>query len=247
MDKPEMILFDYGGTLLCEPDWDNLRGERAVFEHVVSNPRGHTPEALSAWEQAYIRSRWFLRDHGVELPLKNMLRLKYELHGIRLDISYEEAEFLLWSNSSLMSEKCVYPHIRQVLERLYEKGIRTGVVSNLGWSGGSLKKRIDALLPDNHFEFVLASSDYGVRKPDVRLFRVALGRAGLPPEKVWYCGNDEVKDVGGAKAAGMFAVHYLGHMEGDRKELPLEPARLPGTAAITDWLELPELIDQMGV
>ena len=40
MAKPEMILFDYGGTLLCEPDWDLQRGEEAVFEHVVENP-GH--------------------------------------------------------------------------------------------------------------------------------------------------------------------------------------------------------------
>ena len=243
MNKPKMILFDYGGTLLCEPDWDNLRGESAVFGHVVSNPDGHTPEALSAWEQGFIRSRWFLRDHGIELPLKYMLRLKYELHGIKLDIPYEEAEFLLWSNASLMTERCVYPHIPQVLDELHEKGIRTGVVSNLGWSGESLKKRIDTLLPNNRFEFVITSSDYGVRKPDTRLFRVALSKAELPPESVWYCGNDEVKDVGGATSAGMFAVHYLGHMEEDRKELPLEPTRLPGTAAIKDWLELPELID----
>ena len=236
-EKPKMILFDYGGTLLCEPDWDDLRGERAVFEHVIANPCGHTPETLAAWEREFIRSRWFLRDHGVQ-----MLRAKYEIHGIRLDIPYEEAEFLLWSNSSFMTERCVYPHIRQTLEFLYEKGIRAGVVSNLGWSGRSLRKRIDTLLPGNRFEFVITSSDYGIRKPDARLFRIALSKAGLSPEDVWYCGNDEVKDVGGANGAGMFAVHYLGHVEGDRKELPIEPARGPMAAAITDWAELQELL-----
>ena len=35
--RPKMILFDYGGTLLCEPEWDMLRGERAIFEHIVAN------------------------------------------------------------------------------------------------------------------------------------------------------------------------------------------------------------------
>ena len=28
MAEPKMILFDYGGTLLCEPDWDHLRGKK---------------------------------------------------------------------------------------------------------------------------------------------------------------------------------------------------------------------------
>ena len=109
---------------------------------MIANPQQLSPESLSAWEQEYIRSRWFLRDHGVELEHKQMLRLKYELHWIRLDIPWEEVEYLLWSNSSLMTEKCVYPHIRQTLVFLYEEGIRTGVVSNLGWSSDSLRKRI---------------------------------------------------------------------------------------------------------
>ena len=243
MGKPKMILFDYGSTLLGEPDWDKLRGERAVFAHVVSNPRGLTPEALSDWEQDYIRSRWFLRDHGVELPLRQMLRLKYELHGIKLDIPYEEAEYLLWSSASLMSERCVYPHIRQALDHLYERGIRTGVVSNLGWSGEALKRRIDALLPNNRFEFVITSSDYGVRKPDARIFQVALAKAGLGPEDAWYCGNDDIKDVRGANGAGMFAVHYLGRLEGD-KEPPAEPTDSDRAAVITDWNELRELLDK---
>ena len=242
MARPKMILFDYGGTLLCEPDWDHLRGEKAVFEHVISNPHNCSPEALSAWEQEYIRSRWFLREHGVELQLMQMLRLKYELHGIRLDIPWEDAEYLLWSNSSLMTEKCVYPNIRQALDFLHKEGIRTGVVSNLGWSGVSLRKRIDALLPDNHFEFVITSSDYGIRKPDARLFQIALNRAGLAPEEVWYCGNDEFKDIRGAISAGMIAVHYLGHMDGDRKELPIVPTHADGAYAIGDWKELQDLI-----
>ncbi len=61
--RPEMVLFDYGGTLLCEPERDALRGERAVLAHAVSNPLLLSPEALSAWEQEHIRSRWFLRAH----------------------------------------------------------------------------------------------------------------------------------------------------------------------------------------
>ena len=38
MKRPEMILFDYGHTLLYEPDWDPERGDRALFSHAVKNP-----------------------------------------------------------------------------------------------------------------------------------------------------------------------------------------------------------------
>ena len=51
--RPETVLFDYGGTLLCEPDRDALRGERAVPAHAVSNPLQLSPETLSAWDQEH--------------------------------------------------------------------------------------------------------------------------------------------------------------------------------------------------
>jgi len=244
--KPKMILFDYGGTLLREPDWDMLRGERAVFAHVAENPRGCTPEALAAWErdQLFSPRKKALRDLDVETTMVQLLRLKYELHGIRLDVPYEEAEFILWSGAAPMSERCVTPHIRETLELLHERGIRTGVISNLGWSGASLTRRINTLLPDNRFELILTSSDYGIRKPDTRLFLTALARAGLGPEEAWYCGNDYRKDVDAARRAGLFAVWYRGEAEDGNAEPPAGPADLTGAAAITDWRELPALLEQ---
>ena len=41
--KPKMILFEYGHTLLCEPEFDFLRGEEALFEYIKHNKNGLTP------------------------------------------------------------------------------------------------------------------------------------------------------------------------------------------------------------
>ena len=41
MNKPKMIIFDYGNTLLYEPDFDFQRGEDALFKHVISNKNRH--------------------------------------------------------------------------------------------------------------------------------------------------------------------------------------------------------------
>lgn len=236
--KPKMILFDYGGTLLCEPEWNMLRGERAIFEHVTRNPHGYSSETLCAWEKAYYQSHQAVRDLGAEPTEMQLLRLKYELHGIQLDISYQEAELVFWDHTSPMTEKCLYPHIRETLTFLHENGIRAGVVSNIGWTGAALKRRIDTLLPDNHFEFILASSDYGLRKPDARLFQVALEKAKLPPEDVWFCGDTYDKDAAGASAAGLTALYYQGVTEGGPERGDLPENRSQAAFVLHDWNEL---------
>ena len=49
-------------------------------------------------------------------------------------------------------------------------------------------ERINRLLPKNNFEFIITSSNYIFRKPHKRLFDLALEKAGLRPEEVWYIG-----------------------------------------------------------
>lgn len=232
--RPKMILFDYGGTLLCEPEWDMLRGEKALFEHIVSNPHHYTPEELCSWEKEYFQSLQPVRDLGAEPTEIQMLRLKYELHGIKLDISYEEAEFTFWDHTAPMTEKCLYPNIRELLNYLHDSNIRTGVISNIGWTGSALQRRINTLLQDHHFEFILASSDYGLRKPDKRLFQVALEKAALNPEDVWFCGDTYDKDIEGAHAAGIYAVFYQGYADGSARR-PLQNSINVPIPVISDW------------
>ena len=51
MNKPKMILFDYGHTLLYEPDFDSLRGEEALFKHVKSNKNNLLPSQVNDFAQ----------------------------------------------------------------------------------------------------------------------------------------------------------------------------------------------------
>ena len=242
--KPKMVLFDYGGTLLCEPEWDMLRGEQALFEHIIENPHQYTPEELSSWEKEYFQSLQPVRDLGAEPTEIQMLRLKYELHGIKLDISYEEAECIFWDHTAPMTEKCLFPNIQKLLGFLHDNHIRTGVISNIGWTGAALQRRINTLLPDHHFEFILASSDYGLRKPDRRLFQVALEKAVLQPENVWFCGDTYDKDIEGAQAVGMTAVFYQGHTEGSRQRGFLMEICETNIPVITNWDELIRVIQE---
>lgn len=77
-----------------------------------------------------------------------------------------------------------------MLDYINENGIRSAVISNLIWPGIALTERLNRLLPNNRFEFVMTSSDYFMRKPNRILFDIALQKAGVSADKVWYCGDN---------------------------------------------------------
>ena len=205
MQKPRMILFDYAHTLLYEPDVDFIRGEKAVFPHVIANPQGVTPEEASRLGTELFLAARDCRHSGWELHEHQMLRLKYDLLGLRFDLPLPELEKLLWTATS---PGAPMPGVQEMLAGLRERGIRTGVISNLGWTGKALTDRLHRLLPEHAFDFVIASSDYGVRKPDPLIFRAALAKAKLTAQEVWFCGDQIHADVFGAQNAGIFPVWY---------------------------------------
>ena len=205
MRKPDMILFDYGDTLLCEPEFDALRGMHALFPYIINNPEPCSPEKLAADSFSLFEEYADVRKMGFDLHEWNLNRLLFGMHGIEFSVNEAQIEQIYWENAC---PGAVMPHAAEMLRSLNEHNIRTGVVSNIGWSSEALKHRLDRLLPGNRFEFVLTSSEYMVRKPDRRLFLVACHKAKLAPEQIWFCGDDYRCDVLGSAAVGMQPIWY---------------------------------------
>ena len=84
-----------------------------------------------------------------------------------------------------------------------ERGLRTAVISN---SNGTVADILAHLGLAKDLEFVIDSSKVGVEKPDPRIFRIALERAGLQPHEAVYVGDLYSIDVVGARSAGMQAI-----------------------------------------
>src|SRR5262249_44501585 len=95
------------------------------------------------------------------------------------------------------------PTAAEALALARERGVRTAVISN---SSGSVRTMLERLGLLTSLEFVLDSAIVGVEKPDPRIFRIALERAGLEPGEAVYVGDIYSIDVQGARAAGMRAV-----------------------------------------
>ncbi|CAM3540300.1 HAD family hydrolase [Paracidovorax anthurii] len=59
---------------------------------------------------------------------------------------------------------------------------------------------------DRYFQGSVTAREFGVAKPDPRIFHEAAGRLGVAPEAVLHVGDDATLDACGARQAGMQAV-----------------------------------------
>ena len=117
------------------------------------------------------------------------------------------------------------------MEYLKNNGIRTGVISNIAYAAAVVTERINRLLPENAFEFIITSSNYMFRKPNKRIFDLALEKAELAPEDVWYIGDQYECDIKGALSAGLFPIWYI-----DAIDLPYTEDK--NILTVKSWNEL---------
>lgn len=84
-----------------------------------------------------------------------------------------------------------------------------------------------------HFDVLVVSSDHGFRKPDPRLFHLALEQLGVPAAAALHVGDNPDRDVAGARAAGLLGVHL------DRTSPPPHPDHT--VSSLLDLLRWPGL------
>lgn len=214
MKKPQMILFDYGQTLVNERKFDGVAGSKAVLQYATKNKYNRTAEEVQAAADAINCELGRFdpkRQHlfRIEVPNHMFTAFLYQSMGIELSLSPQEIDRIFWDAAA---PGVPTEGIEDFLAFLKKQNIRTGVISNISYCGEAVRERINTLLPQNEFEFILATSEYMFRKPDRKIFELALEKAELRPEDVWYIGDNYQCDVIGAKNAGLFPVWYIGAM-----------------------------------
>ena len=207
-----MILFDYGQTLIVEPQFDWAAANLAFLSHVKNLPQDVSKEELCRrLDDLFSHVIEQQHENYRELEHVKILRLFCDIYGLSLDIPLEEADLLYWDSATHGS--FASPGAAELLDYLATNGIRTGVISNMCYANDALCTRLARYLPNHRFEFVITSSDYILRKPEPLLFAVACRRASLAPSDIWYVGDNPIADVVGAAGAGMHPVLYTGaHM-----------------------------------
>jgi putative hydrolase of the HAD superfamily len=122
-----------------------------------------------------------------------------------LNIDPAEAERQFWYASSSFTPA---EGIVEVLDFLRKNNIKTGILSNSMFSGNILGEELARHNLIQYFSFVVASSDYGFRKPSPRIFNVVINKIGLRPADIWFIGDKLEYDIKGAVDSGLFPVWY---------------------------------------
>jgi putative hydrolase of the HAD superfamily len=146
----------------------------------------------------------------IEIPNTMFTPYLYDSQGIEIALSNSEIDTVFWNAAAPGMPTA---GIKDFLEYLKNKGIRTGVISNISYASSVVAERINRLLPENSFEFIITSSNYIFRKPNKRIFDLALEKAGLEPDEVWYIGDQYECDVKGALNAGLLPIWYIGAID----------------------------------
>lgn len=234
MEIPKMILFDYGQTLIAEQKFNGIKGIEAVLPYATRNKYHLTAEQVQdrANEINQELGRFTSEKRHLlqtEIPNTMFMFYLYESLGIEIALDNDEMDTVFWNAAAPGAPT---EHIKEFLNDLKKKGIRTGVISNIPYASSVVAERINRLLPENVFEFIITSSNYMFRKPNKRIFDLALEKAELQPSEVWYIGDQYECDVKGSLNAGMSPVWYVGAMD---DSLYKEDKNI---LTIKDWNEL---------
>jgi len=201
----DAVFFDAGETLVHpHPTFPDLFSQvlrREGFDvdaetiregiHVVFDRFRQAAETNELWTTTPEKSRRFWHDvygiflRGLAVPASDDL----------IDAVYRE--FTDLANYALFED--VVP----ALERLRAAGLKLGVVSNFEeW----LERLLDELGIGSFFGVRVISGVEGMEKPDPRIFRLAIERAGVSAERSAYVGDNPDFDIAPAAAVGMYPV-----------------------------------------
>jgi putative hydrolase of the HAD superfamily len=221
------MLFDLWGTLISSDAFDPNQGNAAILR-ASDNPHGVTLAEIQVLGGRVVSALEGREDQSaMEFTQASLLRIIEDSFDLRYRKTLLDMEWDFWQ--AALSVRLI-DGVAELLPLVAARGIRMGVVSNSSFAARTLERELDRHGIRGHFDFVVSSADYGVRKPDPIIFEVALRRLGLDASRTWFAGDNVSYDIMGARAAGIFPVAF-----NPRKEIP---AVVGEHAVIVRWSEL---------
>lgn len=201
------VCFDLDGTLLRDDHVDGV--VRQVAALLAARFPGVDAEALAAVNEEVWWDYWpavgdaWMRGEvpGDEVPTEVWRRSLAQL-----GVTDPDAAALAFAlHTSIESELfALYPEAAGVLTALKDRGIRTAVITN--GPSGLQRAKLRAVGLAAGFDAVVVSGEVGVQKPDAAIFAHALSMLEVAADEAVHIGDNQIADVGGARAAGLTAV-----------------------------------------
>ncbi|MEM0131298.1 MAG: HAD family hydrolase [Saccharolobus sp.] len=127
-----------------------------------------------------------------------------------LNIDYiDKSQLYDWTRLywSIASNTEPYDDAEKLIDYLYGKGYKLGIVTNSDGEGGNKNKRLKNFPLINKFNVIIIAGEQGIRpKPNLEPFLIACERISVEPVSCLFVGDDRVKDCLAAKKANMKSV-----------------------------------------
>jgi putative hydrolase of the HAD superfamily len=231
------VTFDFWNTIARVPTGAMTEArQQAVLAACESSGAEVEPRLLTAsleevgmrWERSWAE--------GIHLHPREAAATLMQALGVEDAAGQMVAEAFLDAGRQVDLE--LAPAIDSALEALGERGVRIGIVCDVGFSGGALLRDLLArkgLL--DHFHGWSFSDETGHYKPAPETFEAALASLGARPQEAMHVGDLRRTDIAGAAALGMRTVRYRGmHDDADMSGVEAD-------FVIDSHLELAELIE----
>lgn len=206
------IFFDLDHTL-----WDFEKNSALTFEKIFL--KNNIDVGLNDFLKVYIPINlyyWKLyREERVSKP-----ELRYQ----RLRKAFDELNFSITDSAiNLLSEDYiknlsafnhVFPGTFEMLDYLHPN-YRLHIITN-GFEEIQEKKMESSNIRD-YFEIIINSEMAGVKKPNPKIFRLALDEAKVQPQNALMIGDSLEADIIGAKNLGFHVLHFNSHGEPEHK------------------------------
>jgi len=206
------VIFDLGHTLIdYHNDWrEPERRSVAKVAEMVCRERadGLGPEAVQTYLTSLLdNGRMRRRVEQVEVPLIDVVAdclHRFGLEGNE-DLVQEGLEAFY---GVLLEARRIVPGTVEMLEDVRDRGYRIGLVSDVAWGLPSYFPLRDMKYYglDDFFDDMVFSTDVLLRKPNPRIFKIALSNLGAKAEESMYVGNNVRLDIKGALGVGMKAI-----------------------------------------
>lgn len=201
------VVFDLGGTLedIFYDDDSRLHAAQGLLDLLKSKSLdpGLSPVELRDTIVAGIKRLYKIREEeNRELPPEQIwtdfIFPDGRLPRARLEAAAEELT-VVYENT--FYTRTLRPEAPAMLAELSRRGFRLAVISNV-LSRGQVPLNLANYGIAHYFDPIVASSVFGWRKPDPRIFLEATRLLNLPPAACAYVGDTVSRDVVGARRAG---------------------------------------------
>jgi putative hydrolase of the HAD superfamily len=206
------VLFDLGHTLInYHNDWKGP--ERQAVEAVSnlvlerSSNGAKKEDVTSNLLGLLARARQVKTTEFLEVPLESVLNNCFTYFSV------EEEEDLMQGSLEifydvLLERRDLVPGTLEMLQVLRDEGYKIGLVSDVAWGLPSYFPLRDMKYfgLDDYFDDMVFSTDVGLRKPNPRIFKIALYNVGARAEESVFVGNNLQCDIKGALGVGMTAI-----------------------------------------